>query len=455
MNRVYKRVGAPFLNAILIFALLCCLCFPITAAEGMTDPIPCNVIYHEGTPPTCTQNGILSYYSCADPSCEHYSKMYADEALTQELTDLTAPATGHSHTYTNNGDTHTVTCPNCDYSATEGHSYSNGSCICGATEIIEPTGISIKFGYSVAFDSDLKMNYRIKLENIAAAIPNYTTEGAYLVVEKDQYFSDGTTGVDTQTLYAVLTDERMIFTLNGIQSVEMGSELRAVLHIFDRDGKEYVTPADSISILAYVQSFLDHAETNNATSLSRMLIDLLNYGAAAQVYFNRRADVLVNAGMDAYQQYATKELVEELNDTKVEIETNAPVQAVDKISFSVNFDDKTEIFAKLSLAEGWSSDDITCVKVFDAYGEEMEVLTELEELSDGKLQVVYDDVNSVQMREMYYFIAYAGDIMASNSYGYSVEAYCKSCVDYGNAAMADMGLKCIYYGDSACAYFNP
>ena len=114
----------------------------------------------------------------------------------------------------------------------------------------DPTETAIKFGYAVSFDSDLKMNYRIKLENIVAAIPNYTVEGAYLTVEKDQYFADGTTGVDTQTLTGSIIDSRLVFTLNGIQSVEMGSELRAVLHIFDTEGNEYYTPVDIMSIKA-------------------------------------------------------------------------------------------------------------------------------------------------------------------------------------------------------------
>ena len=336
-----------------------------------------------------------------------------------------------------------------------GHNYVNGTCIyCGDVEVTAPAETTIKFGYTVSFDSDLKMNYRIKLENIAAAIPNYTVEGAYLVVEKDQYFADGTTGVDTQTLTGSVIDSRLVFTLNDIQSVEMGSELRAVLHIFDTEGNEYYTPVDVISIKAYAQGFLEMLSYETNPEYVTMLIDLLNYGSAAQTYFGRRADVLANAGMDAYQQYATKELSEELNDQKTVVATDRTITAVDKISFSVNFNDKTEMNAKLTLADGYTAEDISCVKVLDAEGNVVEALTEGVVLEDGKVQFTYYGVKSVQMREMYYFVAYVGEEVASDSNGYSVEAYCKGCVDYGTEAMADMGLKCMYYGDSAYAYFN-
>ena len=318
----------------------------------------------------------------------------------------------------------------------------------------EPAEVEITFGYAVSFDSDLKMNYRIKLENIAAAIPNYTVEGAYLVVEKDQYFADGTTGVDTQTLTGSVIDSRLVFTLNDIQSVEMGSELRAVLHIFDTEGNEYYTPVDVISIKAYAQGFLEMLSYETNPEYVTMLIDLLNYGSAAQTYFGRRADVLANAGMDAYQQYATKELSEELNDQKTVVATERTITAVDKISFSVNFNDKTEMNAKLTLADGYTAEDITCVKVLDAEGNVVETLTEGTMLEDGKVQFTYYGVKSVQLREMYFFVAYVGEEVASDSNGYSIEAYCKGCVDNGTEAMADMGLKCMYYGDSAYAYFN-
>ncbi|MBQ4565138.1 MAG: hypothetical protein IJA48_02205, partial [Oscillospiraceae bacterium] len=122
--------------------------------------------------------------------------------------------------------------------------------------------------------------------------------------------------------------------------------------------------------------------------------------------------------------------------------------------FSVTFADKTEMNAKLTIASGYSKSDITCVKVLDAQGNVVDTLTDFTELSDGRLQVTYYGVKSVQMRDRFYFVAYVGDQAASDNVGYSVEAYAKSNIASTDANLADMVLKCIYYGDSAYAYFN-
>ena len=57
------------------------------------------------------------------------------------------------------------------------------------------------------------------------------------------------------------------------------------------------------------------------------------------------------------------------------------------------------------------------------------------------------------MRDMYYFVAYAGDKVASPRTGYSVEAYANYYVGGSDEAMSDLMLHCMYYGDSATRYF--
>ena len=45
---------------------------------------------------TCTSAGQAAYYSCNSTSCPLYGQVFADEALTEALTDLTVPALGHT-----------------------------------------------------------------------------------------------------------------------------------------------------------------------------------------------------------------------------------------------------------------------------------------------------------------------------------------------------------------------
>ena len=392
------------------------------------------------TEPTCEEVGYTTHI------CENCGYSYTENEV---------PALGHDYQYSDNGDDHTVTCGNCDYNVTESHSYENGVCLCGAEEI-KPTEVTVKIGHAVSFDSDLQMNYRIKYDNLAAAVPNYVTEGAYLVVEKDRYPTEGEPFAEAITLYPDLSSDpnRMLFNLPGIQSVEMGSELRAVLYFFDADGNKYATALDSYSILDYVQLCYDTYTYEQQPKLYTLLIDCLNYGAAAQLNFNRRTDTLVNAGMEAYQQYATKELSASLTDSRTYIENDRSITAVTDIGFSVTFTDKTELNARLRLAADYSKEDISSVKVLNEDFEEVATLTQFTELTDGRLQVTFTGIKSVNMRDMFYFVAYVGDQPASQEVGYSVEAYAKSSINSSDSKAADLARACMYYGDSAKACFT-
>ena len=306
--------------------------------------------------------------------------------------------------------------------------------------------LMITMGHSVSFESDLRLNYRVKLSELEG----YDLDSAYLTVEKDVYLAKGERDVETYVLYPELTSDRMIFNLEGILSVEMGSELRATLHIRDLQNRSYTSAVDQYSILAYAKEAFSQCSYEEQPELYRLLIDTLNYGAAAQTYFDRRTDSLVNAGLDAYQQYTTRELAAELTASKVVLE-NANSGLVSKLGFSVSFADRTELNAKLTLAE---AAEITAVKVTDAEGNTVATLTEFTKLSDGKLQVTYSGIKATQMRQMFYFTAYAGEEIAGATYGYSVEAYAREAIAAGLPGLTDLARACMYYGDSAENYFT-
>ncbi|MBQ8586783.1 MAG: hypothetical protein IJ453_01695, partial [Oscillospiraceae bacterium] len=144
----------------------------------------------------------------------------------------------------------------------------------------------------------------------------------------------------------------------------------------------------------------------------------------------------------------------ELTDVRTYVDNDRTITAVTAMGFNVNFADKTEINAKLTIAEGYTKADITSVKVLNETGEEVATLTEFTELDDGRLQVTFTGMKSVDMRNMYYFVAYVGDQVASQNVGYSIEAYAKSNIASTDAGAANLAKACIYYGDSAKIYFD-
>lgn len=314
----------------------------------------------------------------------------------------------------------------------------------------DTTELQISIGHTASLESDLRMNYRVKRSDLEGL--DLTT--AYLTVEKDVYPAYGEAYVDTLTLYPDLDadSERLIFSLGGISAVEMGSELRAVLHILDSNGTEYTSKVDTMSILAYIRLCYQNASYEEQPALYRLLADTLNYGAAAQRYFGRRTDCLVTDGMEAYLQYASADFTEVPDAVKLVGEAPAENVLVSKMGFALNCAERTELNVKLSLTG--NADEITAVKVTDGDGELLATLTEFTQLSDGRLQVTYSGIKATQLRKMYYFTAYSGDTAVSATNGYSVEAFVTGCMKGSNAALAELSRMCLYYGDSAAYYFN-
>ena len=136
------------------------------------------------------------------------------------------------------------------------------------------------------------------------------------------------------------------------------------------------------------------------------------------------------------------------------MDNDRSITAVTNIGFTVTFADKTELNARLTIADGYSKEDITSVKVLNESGDEVAILTEFTELSDGRLQVTFTGIKSVNMRDMYYFVAYVGEQAASEEIGYSVEAYARSNINSSDAVLAALARTCMYYGDSAKACFG-
>lgn len=86
-------------------------------------------------------------------------------------------------------------------------------------------------------------------------------------------------------------DGKYVITVPNVAATEMAKTISLVL----KDAKGNVVNAASDSIKAYGERVL---KDENMAEAHTVIVDMLNYGAAAQQYFNVNADVLANAGFD-------------------------------------------------------------------------------------------------------------------------------------------------------------
>ena len=179
-------------------------------------------------------------------------------------------------------------------------------------------------------------------------------------------------------------------------------------------------------------------------------VALLNYGTAAQNYFNYDVENPVNAGLtDAQKATVVPEVSADWTTGGDSIGTVSPAATLkSKVNLAMTFILRDSQFLGLEDTSAF------VMVITDESGSEVarvnaSVLRETASLI--ALNATYDDLRPADMRTTYNFTLYMGDVVASKTLTWSVEAYVKSCRGTDAEALADAML---VFGDAAAAYLG-
>ena len=153
---VYERIAA------------CGLFGPVAldASVVKTMPLHNRMYMFQAKAATCTEEGNSAYWAC-----HLCGKYFSDEAGTTEIEKdrWVIRAAGHSYGYVGNGDgTHTATCTVCGDSFTKDHTFTDGSCVCGAEEISDEDGLKEALASGCTFIwlvNDIKLSSTLNLSD--------------------------------------------------------------------------------------------------------------------------------------------------------------------------------------------------------------------------------------------------------------------------------------------------
>lgn len=149
---------------------------------------------------------------------------------------------------------------------------------------------------SPVLESGLKIKFRVNV-----ALGEGYEGPLYAVFEKDLYEDESDvnkkTGVQVDRIEGVIEPERLdryTFEYKGIAAKEMCSNIN--VKVFGvKDGANIFLATIDYSIYEYIKN--NHNNTSYNVDLRRLLVDMANYGAAAQTYFEYRTAVKPNEGI--------------------------------------------------------------------------------------------------------------------------------------------------------------
>ena len=297
-------------------------------------------------------------------------------------------------------------------------SLSNGCVIKTTGDYIEIVSVPQITSASMTIGTSLAMNYRVSLPDGYTAdmlSMRFTMNGKVLTVSASTLFG-----------------EECVFTLTSIAPQCMGDGITAEL----MQGGTVIQVHENYSVKVYLEHLLElYPEDEYIRNIVR---DMLNYGAAAQLYVNYKTDALVNSSLDGEESNALPTELDKANTI-----TKSTNESYTFISAGVRFDYVNKVYVKFSVSGGASPDDVVTVTV---NGRSMAIGA----LSDGMYIVYSEDISALSFADVLTFELKVNGATVQ-TLTYSVNSYAYSKHDDGDK-MGNLALALYRYGLSAVAY---
>lgn len=287
---------------------------------------------------------------------------------------------------------------------------------------------------SLSLESSITMNYKV----LKSAVADF--ENPYIEFTRN----DKTTTVTDYTEQG----DYYVFSYRDIAPQAMNDTVQAVLYATYNDVLYNSEPVD-FSVAQYAYGMLDKCGSNQYARLRTLLVDLLNYGAAAQIYQNYKTDDLVNADLtDTQKSWAS---TQELNLTNVTDKACDVVEnpAIEWKSVGLQLNNSVAVRYK------FAADDVSNIqlKVTCGNSEWMYGVESFIDNGDGTYSFIFNNLNADKMQKDIYITAMNGDTAVSNTMRYSVESYAKQVQDsMPNSNLRKLTDAMMRYGISASNY---
>ena len=296
-------------------------------------------------------------------------------------------------------------------STTSNEAFINANVVCMNDFVIRTANVTI--------NNDLSVNFKVYnhlFEGAGYENPVLTANGKKIT----EYTVDG---------------DMAVFTVRGIAPHKMGDAISVTL------SSNGISTTTEFVISGYLKALM--SEYADDAKLLTLVIDALNYGAAAQVYKNYNIDNLVNASLtDAQKTIRDAGEVENCISVSDEIEETATWK-----NHSLYLEDS------VSIKLGFESElDNLNVIVKDQNGNVVDTITEIYKTPYGRYYFYFDNLNVSQIDDVFTFTIMSGDAVASETLTYSAASYIS--LTKADTALATLTNSLLAYGRSALNYIK-
>lgn len=287
---------------------------------------------------------------------------------------------------------------------------------------------------SVSLESNITMNYKV-LKKDAAGF-----EKLYI-----EFIRNGKTVIVSDYTEQ---NEYLVFSYKDIAPQAMKDTVTAVLY-GERNNITYSSEPFDFSVSEYAYGMLERCGGSPYEKLRTLLVDLLNYGSAAQNYQNYKTDDLINSELtDEQKSWVSDQNPTFKNVLNSEYETveNPPVvwNSVGLTlnhSVAVRYTFSAESIENLQLL-------VKCGSMQRSYSKE-----DIADNGDSTYTFVFNDLYANKMQDDILVTAFIGDDAVSNTMCYSVESYAQQVQqDMPDTALNKLTDAMIRYGISASDY---
>ena len=287
---------------------------------------------------------------------------------------------------------------------------------------------------SLSLESSITMNFKVLKRSLSSFDEFYMT------------FECG--GKEEKVTDYKETDNYYVFSYKGINPQLMNNNVTAVLHAKNKS-EEYTSPKKIMSVREYAYKVLDKYSGDEHSKLRTLLVDLLNYGAAAQIYAGYQTDNLVNSDLtDVQKDWASKDTKEFKNIRNYNYKTISNPTAKWKTCSLVL---KNSIMVKVK----FSAKDVENKTVEIVIKNTKFTYTKDNFVSngDGTYYVYCNELFANELSDNLLFTIYENGVPCSNTMLFSVESYARLVRDnYKDKPLDKMTTAMMLYGNSAKAY---